>query len=110
MFGSVPLSYLNEASVLRPCFEAVLRIETGLKYATSKKTFFVVGFTPEFSPPKTPAMAIGPSVLQMAKSVPFSFRLVPSRVVNSVPAEGHFTMILFPAIASASKICMGWPR
>ena len=59
MLGSQPLSYLKEASVLRLCLFADFLIEMGLKYADSRKTLVVCSVTPDFKPPKTPAIHMG---------------------------------------------------
>ena len=93
-FGSIPLSKRKEASVLRPCLRADFLIHVGWKYAASKTTFFVVSYVPEPLPPKTPAIHIGSSALQMARSCSPRMCSSPSRVMNFFPAFWSFTIIL----------------
>ncbi len=80
--GSTPRSKRWEASVFRPVFLDVFRMQTGSKYALSRRIFLVVSSTSEFRPPITPAMATGffPSqIISISESRRRSF---PSRVVK----------------------------
>ena len=105
----MPRSKRNEASVLRPWRRADLRIHVGWKYADSSTTFFVVSYVPLPLPPKTPAIHIGSSQLQMARSRSESLCSTPSSVWKGVPSGMVFTTILWPVTMSASKQCNGWP-
>ena len=82
--GSTPLSYLNEASVFKPCLFAVFLIKTGLNRALSINILLVFSVTPDSSPPKTPAKHISFSLLQIIMSSLSSFLSCPSRVVKRV--------------------------
>ena len=84
MFGSQPLSYLNDASVFKLWRFADFLIDTGLKYADSKNIFLVLLLTPESIPPNTPAIHIGSFSLQIIKSSFDNFLSTSSRVVNDV--------------------------
>ena len=108
--GSVPRSKRKEASVFSPCRLDVLRTETELNHALSKKIFLVSAFTPEPIPPKTPAMHMGISALQIIRSSAESLRSTSSRVLNKVPSSAFFTMTLPPIMASALNACKGCPR
>ena len=82
IFGSIPRSKRNEASVLSPCRFAVFLILTASKYADSINIFLVDSLTPESNPPNTPAKHIGESILHIIKSSGSKVRLIPSKVVN----------------------------
>ena len=72
--------------------------------------FLVVSFTPDFTPPKTPAIHIGSSALQIIKSSAESVLSIPSKVLKTVPSGHFFTITLLPIISSASKACKGCPK
>ena len=103
MLGSQPLSYLKEASVLRLCLFADFLIEMGLKYADSRKTLVVCSVTPDFKPPKTPAIHMGSFELQIIKSSEDKALSFSSRVIKVEPSFAFLTIILFPSIFAASK-------
>ena len=107
IFGSIPLSNLKDASVLSAWRLADFLMLTGLKYALSKKILVVFSVTPESAPPKTPAIHIGFSALQIIKSSSCNSRSIPSKVVNFVPFSKVFTIILLPTTFEASKACNG---
>ena len=70
----MPRSNRNDESVLNEWRFAVLRIETGWKYALSKKIAFVISETADDFPPKTPAMHSGPFSSQIMTSSDESVR------------------------------------
>ena len=110
MFGSIPLSKRNEASVFKPCLLAVFLTETGLKYALSKKIAVVVSETPDVFPPNTPAIHNGPFASQIITSSSCKVRSTSSSVTNLVPAATVETLILLPSMCAASKACSGCPN
>ena len=59
--------------------------------------------TPEFSPPKTPAIHIASELLQIIKSSEESFRSTSSNVINLVLLESVFTITLLSFTFLASK-------
>ena len=80
--GSTPRSKRWEASVFRPVFLDVFRMQTGSKYALSRRIFVVVSSTSEFRPPMTPAMATGFFPSQIISISGSRRRSFPSRVMK----------------------------
>ena len=76
---------------------------TGSKYALSRKTLVVCSVIPESWPPKTPAIHIGSSALQIIRSAADKLRSTPSNVTNFCPSVAFLTMTLLPLILSASN-------
>ena len=65
--------------------------------------------TPESIPPKTPAIHISFSVLQIIKSFSDNSLSTSSREVNLVLSLTVLTITLLPTILAASNACNGWP-
>jgi len=107
--GSTPRSKRWDASVFRPVFFEVFRMQTGLKYALSRRIFVVVSSISEFSPPMTPAIATGFSPSQIISISGSRRRSFPSRVIKVSFSWAVRTTIRFSARRSKSKACSGWP-
>ena len=88
MLGSQPLLHLNDALVFSEClFEDFLILSLDQKYADSRKISFVSLVTPDFKPPKIPAIHIGSELLFIIKSCLERIRSTPSKVVNLYLAQ-----------------------
>ena len=96
MFGSQPLSYLNDASVLKLCLLDDFRILIGLKYADSKKISLVSLFTLDSTPPITPAIHIGFFASFIIKSSDDNLISLLSSVINLVSFFVLDTTTFFP--------------
>ena len=104
--GSIPRSYLYDESVDIPNLFAVLRTDTGLKYALSSIMFSVLSVVMPRAPPITPANASAPASSAITISVSHKVCSFPNRSVNFSPFCAMRTVIL-PCISSASKQCIG---
>src|SRR5690606_40262548 len=103
MLGSVPRSKRNEASVFKPWRFEVLRTETASKSADSRKMLVVVSLTPEYDPPKTPAIHIGFSASAITKSSADSFLSTASKLTKGSFSFAYRTTTWLPAIFAASN-------
>jgi len=107
--GSTPRSKRCEASVFNPVFFEVFRMQTGSKYALSRRIFVVESSISEFNPPITPARATGFSPSQIISISGSRRRSFPSRVIKASPSLAVRTTIRFSARRSKSKAWSGCP-
>ena len=104
---SKPFSYLPDDSVLIPSFCAVFLTEEPKNAALSNTIVFVSSTIPEYSPPITPATAIGFSLSQIASISGVSSCSTPSSVVIFSPARAFLTTISLPLTNLMSNACIG---
>ena len=106
---ATPFSKRVAASVLKPWCTDVFLICTFSNSALSKNKFVVLAFTPELSPPNTPAIHNGFCVSLIIKSFAVNVLSTPSSVVNLVPAGYFLTRMVLSFISAASKAWSGCP-
>ena len=107
--GSMPFSYLPDASVLRTSLLEVVLTLLASKFAHSITIVFVLSSISELRPPITPATATGFSASLIMSILSSRVLSVPSRVTNFSPSLAVSTIILCPARLSMSKAWIGWP-